>query len=132
MLQQKWMYLPLLAGPQRPLGMVFVLAPSVGVNQKRELSCKFVSVLLRHVRYHQLIVVNGNEQTPFTCVYCVNWRRRRARGVGVPAGNGPPSRVSLSGWSVIMHRRPLSYRPSQSGPSMGLPGGVDENRKTRS
>jgi hypothetical protein len=50
--------------------MVLVLAASVGVNQKRELSAELVSILLSHERHHELIVVHGNEHTPFSCVSC--------------------------------------------------------------
>jgi hypothetical protein len=74
----QFMYLPLLARPQRPLGMVLVLAAGVGVNQQSELSGELVAILLGHEGHHELIVVHGNEHAPFSCVS----RERTLKGKG--------------------------------------------------
>jgi hypothetical protein len=74
----QFMYLPLLARPQRPLGMVLVLAAGVGVNQESELSGELVAILLGHEGHHELIVVHGNEHAPFSCVS----RERTLKGKG--------------------------------------------------
>jgi hypothetical protein len=113
--QEQEINLPLLAGPQCPFGMVFVFAASVGVHKKRKLSSKLVAILLRHEWHNKLVVVHRNKNTPFACMNSARermgkmWEGEREGGRrGAPAGNGPPSSVSFNGWSVIMHKRPLS------------------------
>jgi hypothetical protein len=75
------LHLPLLAGPQRPLGMILVLAAGVGVHEQSKLSGELVAILLCHERHHQLIIVHRNENAPFSYIQ-VRLKRGKWDGQG--------------------------------------------------